>query len=199
LPIAWSEVDRAYVRRQFEKYRLSVAGAPIRYHEETATQAAQTLLGAAWFLVNRDEPEESVNAVVAMPGLPASAAEQLSADLFLRFLPVIHRRARVFGPQDALTQRLEDLLRRWPLSGVLADVTDAPLAPLDFHGHPGLQWLYAERLAQHPKPAWAPPELTGQRLEWVLAESGRDPALLSAPRRPAPESKLGKDARSDFN
>jgi hypothetical protein len=183
LPIAWSESERAYAKLQFEKHRLTVAGPPLEWHETTALQAAQVVITAAWFLVNRAEPDESVASAVALPGAPTSASAHLSADLFLRLLPIINGRARALGPQDRLTQQLEDILRRWPLSGVLADVAEAPLAPLDFHGHAGLQWLYAERLARHPKPAWMPPDLTGQRVEWVLAELGRDPYSATSARR----------------
>ena len=74
----------------------------------------------------------------------------------LRYLPQVLKRARGLDPTDPLIRLLEDVLRRWPLSGVLSDVARARSRPLDFGGHPGLLLLYAERLAANDRPAWRP-------------------------------------------
>ena len=55
-----------------------------------------------------------------------------------------------------LAVRLAEVLRQWPLTGVRSDIHAAPLTPLDFGGHPGLQLLYAERLLRNVKPEWVP-------------------------------------------
>ena len=52
------------------------------------------------------------------------AAHHLSADLMLRYLPQILKRARGLDPSDPLVGLLEDVLKRWPLSGVLSDVAE---------------------------------------------------------------------------
>jgi hypothetical protein len=83
-------------------------------------------------------------------------AHHLSADLMLHYLPQVLKRARGLDPSDPLIALLEDMLRRWPLSGVLSDVADAPIGSLDFAGHPGLLLLYAERLSANDRPAWRP-------------------------------------------
>ena len=91
-----------------------------------------------------------------MPIEPPTPAHHLSADLTLRYLPQVLNRARGLDPTDPLIGLLEDVLRRWPLSGVLSDVAEAPLGSLEFGGHPGLLLLYAERLAANDRPAWRP-------------------------------------------
>jgi hypothetical protein len=158
--------------------RLDVAGPLLPFDEPAALAVAERFWWACWFLVNRNEPATEVEQVLTLPRPPRSAAAHLSGDLLLRFLPAIHRRARALAADDLLTHWCENLLRQWPLSGVLADIGEAPTTPLDFGGHPGLLLLYAERLAEHLRPAWIPTGPGGQQVELVFAERGlRVPAL----------------------
>jgi hypothetical protein len=69
------------------------------------------------------------------------------------------------------------VLRRWPLSGVLADIEQGPLTALDFSGHAGLLLLYAERLARHERPTWFPTGAAKEYLELVWTELGEDRSL----------------------
>lgn len=172
---------RVLLADAYDDYRLDVAGPPLPFDAATALGMAERLWLACWFLLRRDEPPEAVERALAPPPPPASAAQHLSADLVLRFLPQVHRRARALAPTDGLTRRLTELLRDWPLSGVLSDVEEGPrTAPL-FDGHPGLLLLYAERLAGRPRPAWVP---AGAALPYVaLAFAERNlpaPAPLPA-------------------
>jgi hypothetical protein len=172
----------AVLRQAFADHRLDVAGPLLELDEAVALGAAEFIRQAAWFLVSRDEPPEELDQPLGLPGPPRSATQHLSADLVLRLLPAIHRRARALDPTDRLTIRLAEVLRRWPLSGVLADVEEGPLTPLDFDDHPGLLLLYAERLAQHPKPAWMPEGLGREYVELVWRELGCGPDTLPPPR-----------------
>jgi hypothetical protein len=169
---------RALLERTYAAYRLRVAGPPPEFDVEAALAAAVLVHQATWFLVSRDKPVAELERLVVLPGSPRTPAAHLSADMTLRFLPQIHRRARAHDPADRLTTLLADILRRWPLSGVLADVDEEPLTPPDFAGHRGLCLLYAERLAQHEKSAWVPRDLGLEYVHLVYAELGRDPAAL---------------------
>jgi hypothetical protein len=171
------------LRRAHASYRLQIAGPPLEFDEEVALAAAELVRQACWFLVSRSQPPEELERHLVMPAAPRFAAQHLSADLLLRYLPQVHRRARAMNPADRLTILLAKVLRQWPLSGVLAAVEEGPLLPLDFGGHPGLWMLYAERLAAHEKPAWIPegPGLAYAELVWRAL--GKDPAALH-PTRP---------------
>lgn len=153
----------ALLRRYYAEFALDVAGPALALEADVALAAAELVRQAAWFLVHRGEPAGAVDRQLSLPP-PRSAADHASADLTLRFLPQVLRRARAQEPDDTLTECLVKILRHWPLSGVLADVADEPLTPLDFDGHPGLLFLYAERLARNEKPAWLP---KGRPLEFV--------------------------------
>jgi hypothetical protein len=162
------------LEKAYSTYRLSVAGPLLDFSPGPAQAAAVLVCNACWFLVSRDEPESELERLLAMPGPPRSPGEHLSADLVLRFLPQVHRRAKAHNPGDKLTALLGKVLRRWPLSGVLADIDEVPLTPLTFGGHPGLLMLYAERLAQHEKPAWIPSGPALAYVELVYADLGKD-------------------------
>ena len=148
--------DIAMLAEAFEACCLTVAGPRITFDPQVACAAAEFLRQAAWALVNHDERVNDLMKRLKMPVSPRSASHHLSADLTLRYLPQVLRRARGLDPSDPLVAQLTSELRHWPLSGVLADVELGPLGPLDFDGHPGLMLLYAERLAGNDRPAWRP-------------------------------------------
>jgi hypothetical protein len=143
------------LRRTHAQDILEIAGAPLDFRPRPALATAELVRQACWFLVHRGEPPKEVQRRLTLEP-PATAADHLSADLVLRYLPHLYRRARALAPDDGLTLRLAEVLRQWPLSGVLSDVPEAPLTPLDFGAHPGLLLLYAERLVRNEKPEWLP-------------------------------------------
>jgi hypothetical protein len=164
----------AVIRPAYEAYCLSIAGPALPLDIDVALAAGRVLEWSAWFLLNPTLPIET-DAVLRMPMLPTKPAQHLSADLLLRFLPTLHRRALVLMQTDALPETLERTLREWPLSGVLADITDAPLTAAGF-GHVGLDLLYAERLAAHERSAWFPTGAALEHVELVWNELGKNVA-----------------------
>jgi MoxR-vWA-beta-propeller ternary system domain bpX4 len=169
----------AILMRAFDAHRLTVAGRPLDFERDTALAAARFVVNAAWGLVSEAETDSELVQHLRLPP-PATPSQHLSGDLLLRHLPQIHRRASRLHPSDALTERLAETLRSWPLSGVLADLPDGPLTPLDCGGHAGLLLLYAERLADNFKPAWVPQGAGRDYVELVWHEMGKDVALLEA-------------------
>ena len=158
----------------YETYRLDIAGPPLPFRPEVACAAAEVLRQASWAVVNRDERVADMERRLAFGRVPEGPGDHLSADLVLRFLPQVYRRARAIDPIDPLVAMLAKVLRDWPLSGVLADLDAPPAHPeaLAFGGHSGLQLLYAERLAGHDRPDWRPTE--GKALEYFdLVAPGR--------------------------
>jgi hypothetical protein len=166
------------LRQTYTDHRLEVAGPTIAFDAEIATAAANLVHQACWALVSHALPPEELEKSLVMPGAPQSAAQHLSADLVLRFLPQVLRRARALDPADPLVMILEKVLRQWPLSGVLADIEEGPATPPEFDAHPGLLLLYAERLARHERPAWFPSGPGREYVALVWNELGKDMALL---------------------
>jgi hypothetical protein len=172
----------AVLAAEFESHRLDLAGDPIPFDPETALIAGSLIRQLAWFLVNRSEPVEVMERLLVIPKAPNSASEHLSADLTFRFLPLIYRRARSISPDDRLSLFLKDLLKAWPLSGVLSDLAEGPESVGELGGHPGLWMLYAERLALSEKPEWMIQGAARGHIELVFQGLGKgsSPLLVSS-------------------
>jgi hypothetical protein len=141
-----------YLAKSYRYYRLEVAGPLVDFDAEAALAAGEFVWLACWFLLDRSEPAETLRRDLVLPPAPVTPAQHLSADLVLRYLPQVYQRAQAFAPDDLLTSILADALRQAPLSGVLLTArTPKEEPPLDFGGHPGLQLLYAERLAERKR------------------------------------------------
>lgn len=166
--------DRAVVdwlEQKYADYRSAIAGPPLKFCAAVAWSAAQFVRHACWFSVHRGEPVDVIERRLAF-AKPRAYAEQLSADMLLRYLPQLHRRCRSINPADPLVTILAQVMREWPLSGVLSDVEDAPMTPPNWDDHIGLAMLYAERLARNPKHEWQPKGATREIAEVVFADLG---------------------------
>jgi hypothetical protein len=160
---------RIVLEKAFANHRLHVTGPLIEFDPPTALASAELVWWAAWYLASRSEPPSELEQKIKMPGSPGNPSQHLSSDLFLRYVPQIYQRARAIDPEDELGKALVNVLRQWPLSGVLADLDEAPVSSIDFHHH-GLQLLYAERLHRNPRANWQPEGNAQQYLELVKQE-----------------------------
>lgn len=167
----------AILHRAYNTYALELAGPAPAFDARLAARAAMVVRAAAWALVDRRADDDWISEHVRLDASARTPSEHASTDLALRYLPDLHRRACAIALDDPLTVALETLLRRYPLSGVLADLDDPPLAPLDFGGNLGLLMLYAERWMRRTKPAWAIPD-TGPAAEIaaLVRDAGRSRA-----------------------
>ena len=165
----------AVLAEAFEIHSLAVAGCRIAFDAEIACVAAEFVRQASWALVNRDERVSGLAKRMTMRGAPQTPSQHLSCDLTMRYLPQVLRRARGLDPSDPLVAEIANLLRAWPLSGVLSDVAEGPLVPPRFSAHPGLMLLYAERLIGNDRLCWRPTRNgpSWEYYELVLQEHGR--------------------------
>lgn len=170
---------RLLFRRYFRDHALAVAGSALPFSEDIAIRAAWLVERSAWYLVGQVGTPDELERDLAFSPMPREPAEHLSADLFLQYLPVVYHRARFHDRNERLAAILATILRRWPLSGVLAALPEGPIVDLDLGGHAGLLLLYAERLAENFKEAWIPRGVGAPYLELVWRELGKDPALLT--------------------
>jgi hypothetical protein len=147
----------------------------VAFDPAAAEWGARLLADACWRLTS-DDPSEPVP-----KREHDSSAAHLSADVALRFLPTVYRRAKARGIDHPLVGVLDGTFRAWPLSGVLADLDGSPTGPTDFGGHAGLQMLYAERLAATGRAGWMPVGGTArERVEYAYAERGRPQPAVAA-------------------
>ena len=168
-----SEGAVGVLSRAYEDDRRDVAGPAIPFDAAVACEAGELVWHACWALVSRGDRVGELEPRLTMRRPPSRPSDHASADLLLRYLPQVYRRARAIDPSDPLVAMLGGVLRQWPLSGVLADLEDGPATPPDLAGHPGLMLLYAERFAGRPRPAWQPGGRARDAHELVLQERGR--------------------------
>jgi len=149
---------------------LDVAGPAPAFVPAVGLRVAEWAARACWLLLHRGGTPAEVEADLPLFSPGADAADHATADVVLRFVAGFHRRARAIDPGGALAARIEELLRRWPLSGVLAEIDEPPLSPVEFGGCRGLLLLYAERFAARPRPAWHVDGSVREYLDLALAE-----------------------------
>ncbi len=168
------------LRSAFDVARREVAGPVIGFHPGVALAAADFVRQAAWAVLCRGEDPDALSARLPRPVVPRSPSEHLSADLTLRYLPAIEARAQAIDPDDFLLDRINQWFRACPLSGVLSSLIEGPDTPLDLGEHPGLAFLYAERLARHDRPGWRPAGAARAYADWIVGVSESRTADLSA-------------------
>jgi hypothetical protein len=153
---------------EYARYAVDLPGRSPPLDADVALRAAEILRDACWFVLSHEEDIAEVERRVQWANVATTPAQHFSADLTLRFAARVHRRAKALNPTDALVRSLEHTLRRWPLSGVLCEIDDAPI--LQLPDHDGLLLLYAERLRANHKPAWTP---QGRAREYCELVGGR--------------------------
>jgi MoxR-vWA-beta-propeller ternary system domain bpX4 len=151
----------------YRRHALSLAGDAPECDLAVADRAAVALAHACWRLTAGDDA-----LAVSMGREPATPSAHLSADVCLRFLPNVYRRAVKRAPESPLVKDIVTIFRAWPLSGVLTDLSGGPTTPPTFDRF-GLRLLYAERLVVLPRVGWVPPDADGREvLEQVFVERG---------------------------
>lgn len=151
---------------------LHLPGPRLEGSLDVAIQAVHVVYRFAWRFLKPQPTPVANDPTLCMERGPATAAEHVAGDLAFCFLPGLLQRIVGRNPQDELAAPLKHLLRQWPLSGVLADISEAPLVPIEF-GHPGVGYRYAERLAKRERRGWVPTGADYERAEVVYDVLGR--------------------------
>jgi hypothetical protein len=165
--------------RAFDNLNLDLAGPALTFDSVAALSAAHYVAAACWSLFVQNPAAAPLD--LQSLGEPRTSDAHLSADVTLRYLPTVHRRAMTRAQNDPLAIALAAVLRQWPLSGILANLPDGPIGDLSFAGHAGLQLLYAERFVEHENQAWLPPLGAAMEcVELVYQERGRPLPTIAA-------------------
>jgi len=88
------------------------------FNEAAALWSAKTLYHASQLLINREKPSTELKDLFPPFGKPTHASQILSADLTLRFLPIVLQQAEDIDPEDQLIDLLEQILVQWHYSSI---------------------------------------------------------------------------------
>ncbi len=172
---------RQVLERAFDVFTLDLAGPRLECDFALSAHAGKILYELAWYFTHPAEDGRAAESRFRWEIANATIAQHVSVDLVFRYLPTLYRRVRAIHARDFLTPVIENLLRSWPLSGVLSEVAEPPLHQFDFSQHLGVAWWYAERWAKLAKPSWLPEGNLQERAELVWQAIGRDVATMPSP------------------
>ena len=88
------------------------------FDQNAALWGAKSFYVASQLLLNRESSAEEGEALFPLFKGTKDAAAILSADLFLRFLPIIVEEASRINPEDELISILDKILFEWHYSGI---------------------------------------------------------------------------------
>ncbi len=168
----WTDAEQEAARSALQLAVADLPGPPLEGDLKTLGTAASLLYCIGQTFLHGD-PADSERPALQMPHDPRNAWDHFSADLVLRFLPGVAVRIRNRDPRHPLFEASKRILLQWPFSGVLSDYTEPPTTPLDFSGHPGLGWIYGQRLAAHERQAWIPVGQLREQVEAAYHAMGR--------------------------
>lgn len=154
--LTMANADAEELRSALETAVLQLPGPRLDASLPVLVAAVQVVYRMARRFLHPELAPPADDLTLRMPHGPQGAADHLAGDVALRFLPGLYHRIMSRDPEDEVAKTIQLVLRQWPLSGVLADITEPPTTPVDFGGHPGLGFLYAQRLAVRERPAWLP-------------------------------------------
>ncbi|VTR97487.1 hypothetical protein [Tuwongella immobilis] len=178
------------LRQVGERHLDSLPGPRLELACETALSVAEWFADLCWWIVASESPQSQAwNRGVPVPHTPA---EHFAGDWILRFCGMPERRLRFRPIDDPVRTGLDAMLRAWPFSGVRFPIDAPPTTPLDFGGHLGMQWQYAQRLRDQPRPGWLPtdPDFR-ERIELAFAQVNRPmPGALDRPDDAPPSAPL---------
>ena len=134
-----TEVVTTFLEEEYHREALQYPSDAPPFHAAAAIWSAHIVYKAAQLILYREnKPERNASAI-------------LSADLCLRFIPVMRQHLHVIDPEDPLLELLDELLLQWHYSGISAalDISKLDFAPIV--SSPVLMTLYTERIIYYRK------------------------------------------------
>ena len=107
-----------FLREEYAKEVMNFPGIAPSFEWEAAVWAARIVFNASQLLLSREQDAQDIVKLLPPYSGVMTPAAILSADLCLRCLPDIIKKAREINPDDPLIGLLEYLLRDWHYSGI---------------------------------------------------------------------------------
>lgn len=137
-----------------EEYRTEALNYPHEapdFDEAAALWAAQTVYWAAQFILYRENNAEDLEKILTDFEGQTSPSAMLSADLCLRFLPVMLVQLKMIDPEDEMVEILEEILYRWHYSGVNCSLDIEKLDMSYVMDNACVLQLYLNRIIEYKK------------------------------------------------
>jgi hypothetical protein len=137
-----------FLRKFYDHDRVEVAGTAPVFDQTASLWAAKYLYRSFQILLLRKLGPEHIKTELTDYTLPQTAESVYSADLMLRYLPMVFNLAKRLAPEDPLVLRLKRTAERWPLSSVGCEIDHSAIDIAVILSHPSLSTLYADRIIE---------------------------------------------------
>ncbi|MBT1695893.1 hypothetical protein KK083_03320 [Fulvivirgaceae bacterium PWU4] len=144
-----------FLKEEYEREALNHPYEVPLYNPVASRWAAQTVYISAQLMLFRENKPEDLGLLLPAFPFERDAAAMLSADLCLRFLPVMITHLKLIDSDDPLIALLETRLEQWHYSGVAYALEVSKLDFTPVVSDPCLHALYCNRIIQHKKLALA--------------------------------------------
>ncbi len=146
-----TEVVTTFLEEEYHREALQYPSDAPPFHAAAAIWSAHIVYKAAQLILYRENKPEDLRAMFPVFEGERNASAILSADLCLRFIPVMRQHLHVIDPEDPLLELLDELLLQWHYSGISAalDISKLDFAPIV--SSPVLMTLYTERIIYYRK------------------------------------------------
>lgn len=150
-----SEIDikknGLFLEAEYNREALDYPHSPPPFDKNAALWSAQYIYIAAQLIIHREHEIEDVNILLAPFSPKITPSAVLSADLCLRFLPILIKHLKIIDSTDPLINILEDTLHIWHYSGVQYQLDVEKLVFDDLLKDKCLMQLYANRIIDNKK------------------------------------------------
>jgi hypothetical protein len=145
----------AYLEAEYKTEALDFPFKAPRFDADAALWAAKILYIATQLLFYREHKEADLESLLPTYNKDIDAAAMLSADLTLRFLPLVITQLKRIDPEDGLIELLTAQLVTWHYSGIAFPLPGAQLCFDVVDSNKCLQQLYVNRVIEYKRLALA--------------------------------------------
>jgi hypothetical protein len=139
-----------FLEEEYEKEKWHYPFIPPDFDAEAAEWAALLLFRAGLLFVNRDDSMATVRKLLSpFVNSTPSVEEQLSADVSLRFLPVIYNELKALDYQDPILPLLEEILQQFHYSSIAIDFELKNSIAENELTNPCYKQMYVDRILQY--------------------------------------------------
>ncbi len=157
-----------YLRNQYDIEGNNYPHQKPPFHEQAALWGAQMAYIAAQLILYRKNEETELKGLFPEFKQELTPPIILSADLCLRFIPIMIRQLKVFDQEDHLIEVLEKIIQHWHYSGI-SYLESAEQLSIVKYNDACLMQLYANRIIRYKNTTLAKHEVFSP---WVNSSMG---------------------------
>lgn len=156
-----------FLKEEYDKESINYPNAAPAFNTEAALWGARIVYYASIFFVYRENKEKELQPFFPEYPLKIDASAMLSADLCLRFLPIVIENIQAVDPEDTILPLLNNQLLQWHFSAV-GHLNLPENIDYDIFGNLCFRQLYTDRIIETKSESFARSSLFQQYIKASL-------------------------------